>query len=189
VTIDVGPLAPRHRSQLEEIVRATSVFSESEVGVALELFDDAVGSALWAVGATEHKAQSPQPTADYELVGAFTSDRLVGYACFGSTPATDRTYDLYWIAVHPEAQSRGAGGALMTEVERQLEERRARLLVIETSSRDDYAPTRRFYHKRGYAESARLRDFYAPGDDRVVFSKRLGSSDPGGNVAARPLPS
>jgi ribosomal protein S18 acetylase RimI-like enzyme len=169
--IDVGPLAPRHRSQLEEIVRATGVFSESEIGVAIELFDETLTAS------------------DYEFIGAFESDRLVGYACFGSTPATDRTYDLYWIAVHPEAQSRGAGVALMTEVERQLEERRARLLVVETSSRDDYAPTRRFYHKRGYAESARLRDFYAPGDDRVILSKRLGSSDPGGNVAARPLPS
>lgn len=168
MTIDIGRLTPRHRPQLEEIVRATSVFSESEIGVALELFDE---------------------SADYEFVGAFTSDRLVGYVCFGSTPATDRTYDLYWLAVHPEAQRRGAGVALMTEVERQLEERRARLLVIETSSRDDYAPTRRFYHKRGYVEAARLRDFYAPGDDRIVLSKRLGSSDPGGSVAARPLPS
>lgn len=169
MTIDVGPLTPRHRPQLEEIVRAAGVFSDDEVAVALELFDESA--------------------PDYEFVGAFTSDRLVGYACFGSTPATDRTFDLYWLAVHPQAQRRGAGVALMTEVERQLEERRARLLVVETSSRDDYAPTRQFYSKRGYEEAARLRDFYGPGDDRVVLSKRLGSIDPGGNVAARPLPS
>lgn len=197
--IDVGPLAPRHRSQLEEIVRATGVFSESEIGVAIELFDEAqkadIGDGKWEMGAQRGDVRPspishlPSPHCDYEFVGAFDADLLIGYACFGSTPATDRTYDLYWIAVHPEAQSRGAGAALMTEVERQLEERRARLLVVETSSRDDYAPTRRFYHKRGYAESARLRDFYAPGDDRVILSKRLGSSDPGGNVAARPLPS
>jgi ribosomal protein S18 acetylase RimI-like enzyme len=110
---------------------------------------------------------------DYEFIGAFDGDDLIGYACFGATPATDRTYDLYWIAVHPRAQRGGAGAALMTEVERQLDERRARLVVIETSSRDDYAPTRRFYHKRGYGEAARVRDFYSPGDDRVVLSKRL----------------
>jgi ribosomal protein S18 acetylase RimI-like enzyme len=158
--------------------------------VALELFDEAfAGGGKREARSDFAHAASPFPPPDYEFVGAFTSDRLVGYACFGSTPATDRTYDLYWLAVHPEAQRRGAGVALMTELERQLEERRARLLVIETSSRDDYAPTRRFYHKRGYQEAARLRDFYAPGDDRVVLSKRLGSSDPGGSVAARPLPS
>src|SRR5205085_12524048 len=55
------------------------------------------------------------------------------YACFGPTPATDRTFDLYWIAVHPDAQRSGAGAALMDDVERQLEAR-ARMIVIETSS-------------------------------------------------------
>lgn len=113
------------------------------------------------------------PASDYEFIGAFAGESLVGYACFGATPATDRTYDLYWIVVHPDAQRSGAGSALMGEVERQLGSRPARLLIVETSSRDDYAPTRRFYDKRGYQEAARLRDFYAPGDDRVVLSKRM----------------
>lgn len=152
-TIRVAPLQGSHRSDIEIILRATAVFSEEEIGVALELFDEA------ALG--------------YEFIGAFADDRLTGYACFGATPATDRTFDLYWIAVHPDAQRLGAGAALMTEVERQLVERRGRMLVIETSSRDDYAPTRRFYGKRGYQEAARLRDFYRSGDDRVVLTKRL----------------
>ena len=112
--------------------------------------------------------------ADYEFVGAFDGEELRGYACFGATPSTDGTYDVYWIAVHPEAQRLGVGAMLMTEVERQLRDRRARLVVVETSSRDDYAPTRRFYQKRGYQETARLRDFYAPGDDRLVLTKRVG---------------
>jgi ribosomal protein S18 acetylase RimI-like enzyme len=170
VTISIGPLQTEHRLHIEEIVRATGVFSEGEVGVALELFDAGLDG-------------------DYEFVGAFDADRLVGYACYGATPSTDRTFDLYWIAVHPRSQRTGAGAALMSEVERRLEGRRARLVIVETSSRDDYAPTRRFYQKRGYLEAARLRDFYAPGDDRVVLSKRLaGSNDPGGSAAAHPLP-
>jgi ribosomal protein S18 acetylase RimI-like enzyme len=171
VTVGIGPLQPSHRTQIEEIIRATGVFSNDEVGVALELFD-------------------AQATDDYAFIGAFDdpTGALVGFACFGATPSTDRTYDLYWIAVHPKAQRGGAGAALMSEVERQLAERHARLVIVETSSRDDYAPTRRFYQHRGYREAARLHDFYAPGDDRVVFSKRMiGSSDPGGNAAARPL--
>ncbi len=151
-TLCIGPVLPTHRSRIEELVRATGVFSAAEVAVALEVFDAA---------------------SDYEFVGAFEGDRLVGYACFGITPSTDRTYDLYWIAVHPDAQRGGVGGALMDEVERRLAGRKARLLVIETSSRDDYAPTRRFYHKRGYSEVARIRDFFAPGDDRVVLTKRV----------------
>jgi ribosomal protein S18 acetylase RimI-like enzyme len=129
------------------------VFTEPEVGVALELFD-AIDD-------------------DYEFVGAFADDRLVGFACFGPTPSTDRTYDLYWIAVHPESQRSGAGAALVAEVELRLAQRDARLLVIETSSRPDYEPTRRFYDRHGYREAARIRDFYAPGDDRVVLAKRV----------------
>ena len=193
-TIHIGPLQSQHRLQLEEIVRATGVFNEDEVGVALEVFDETLGSALWAVGTTAPTVHGPQPTADdeptadYEFIGAFDGDSLIGYACFGATPSTDRTYDLYWIAVHPSAQRSGAGSALMSEVERRLEERRARLVVIETSSRDEYASTRRFYEKRRYEEAARLRDYYAPGDDRIVISRRLiGSNDPGGNAAVRPL--
>jgi ribosomal protein S18 acetylase RimI-like enzyme len=187
-TIHIGALQSRHRRQIEEIVRATGVFNEDEVTVALEVFDAALGSALWAVGSTAPTAHGPQPKADYEFIGAFDGDALIGYACFGATPSTDRTYDLYWIAVHPNAQRNGAGSALMSEMERRLEERRARLVIIETSSRDDYAQTRGFYVKHGYEEAARLRDYYAPADDRLVLRRRLiGSNDPGGNAAARPL--
>lgn len=169
--LTVGPLFPHHRSRIEAIVRATGVFSETEAEVALELFDTAFGN-----GPEQGGADVAHREADYEFLGAFDSTELVGYACFGATPSTDRTYDLYWIAVHPLAQRTGAGAALMSEVERRLAERRARLVVIETSSREDYAPTRRFYAKRGYAEAARLRDFYAPGDDRVVLTKRLAAA-------------
>jgi len=178
-TIHIGPLQSQHRLQIEEIVRATGVFNEDEIGVALELFDEGVTGAV-----DESAASSP----DYEFIGAFEGDVPIGYACFGATPSTDRTYDLYWIAVHPSAQRSGAGAALMSEVERRLEDRRARLVIIETSSRESYAATRRFYEKRCYEEAARLHDYYAPGDDRIVLSRRLiGSNDPGGNAAARPL--
>ena len=154
-SLTIAPLSPNHRSQIEEIVVATGVFSGEEVGVAIQVFDER-GS-------------------DYEFLGAFDGEELLGYACFGPTPSTVGTYDLYWIAVHPAAQRSGAGAALMAEVERQLNERGARMVVVETSSRDDYAPTRNFYHKRGYTEAARLRGFYAPGDDRVVLTKRVGA--------------
>lgn len=166
-TLTVGSLNHSHRQHIEAIVRATGVFSDGEVDVALELFDETFASP------DRRTSPDADPTADYEFVGVFLDKALVGYACYGATPSTDRTFDLYWIAVHPSAQRIGAGAALMNEVERRLEERRARIVVIETSSRDDYAPTRRFYHQRGYQEAARLHDFYSPGDDRVVLTRRL----------------
>ena len=156
----LGSITPAHRAQLESIVRATGVFNEEEIGVALEIFDESV------------TGRDP----DYEFVGAFQGDTLVGYACYGPTPATERTFDLYWIAVHPKAQRFGSGGVLMTEVERRLAERQARLLVVETSSRDEYEPTRQFYQKRGYEQAAQVRDFYSRGDHRVVLTKQLAAA-------------
>jgi ribosomal protein S18 acetylase RimI-like enzyme len=152
--VTIAHLQPKHRGPIEAILRATVVFSDEEIGVAVDLFD---------AGARE----------GYEFVGAFDGEQLIGYACYGLTPSTEGTYDLYWIAVDPRSQGSGAGRALMNEVERVLQERNARLMVVETSSRATYAPTRRFYDRLGYAESARLRDFYAPGDDRLVLTKRL----------------
>jgi ribosomal protein S18 acetylase RimI-like enzyme len=161
----VVALARRHRDRLAEIVRATGVFNAEEVGVALELFDETF----------------TPPGSDYSFVGAFTmDDELVGYACYGPTPATDRTFDLYWIAVDPAAQRTGTGSILMTEVERRLQDERARMLVVETSSRSDYAPTRAFYQRRGYLEAGRVREFYAPGDDRIILTKRFQYSPSGG---------
>ena len=142
------------RSRIEDILLATKSFRDEEIDVALELFDD--------------------QGVDYEFIGAFSGDgELTGYACYGATPGTVGTYDLYWIAVHPEHQGEGGGSRLIDEVERRLNEREARLLVVETSSRTDYESTRRFYERRGYAEHARLSDFYAFGDDRVIYAKRL----------------
>jgi ribosomal protein S18 acetylase RimI-like enzyme len=185
-------LLPNHRTQLEEIVRATGVFNGDEIAVALELFDATFEEGRRGKeGGEGHENPSSflnPPSSDYEFIGAFEVDTLIGYACFGATPAADRTYDLYWIAVHPKAQRSGAGAALMSEIERQLDERRARLVVIETSSRDDYASTRRFYRKRGYDEAVRVRDFYSPGDDRIVLSKRLTAAlRPASGIS--PLPS
>jgi ribosomal protein S18 acetylase RimI-like enzyme len=177
-TIHVGPLSPSHRERIEEIVRSTGVFSEDEVRVALELFDNAqkagIGHRTLDMGNVPMSHVLSPMSSDYEFIGAFEGDQLVGYVCFGATPSTDRTFDLYWIAVHPGAQRSGVGAALMSELERQLADRKARLVVVETSSRDEYAATRRFYQKRGYQETARLRDFYAPGDDRIVLTKRVG---------------
>ena len=154
----LGDLRREDRSRIAEMLEATGSFRAEEIAVALELFDEAI------------ERGSP----DYEFVGVFTEDgELTGYACYGATPGTLGTYDLYWIAVHPEHQGAGGGSRLLDEVERRLRERAARMLVVETSARTDYGSTRRFYERRGYRQSACITDFYAIGDDRVIYAKRL----------------
>jgi GNAT superfamily N-acetyltransferase len=167
VAYQSGEIHIGHREAIADIVRATGVFSALEIAVALELFDTTYGPPLGP-------ADAAGEGSGYEFLGLFdTAGALLGYACFGPTPGTDRGYDLYWIAITPEAQGAGAGTFLIGEVERRLRERNARLVLAETSSRTAYQATRAFYVARGYTESARVRAFYGPEDDRMLFTKRL----------------
>jgi ribosomal protein S18 acetylase RimI-like enzyme len=132
------------------------VFRPSEVAIAVELLDRAAAG-----------------DDDYRFVGAFDGDDLVGYACWGPTPGTEGTFDLYWIAVDTTRQGGGVGSQLLTHVERTLQAGGGRLIVVETSSRADYAPTRAFYERRGYTRAATLPGYYAPGDNLVIYLKEL----------------
>jgi GNAT superfamily N-acetyltransferase len=82
------------------------------------------------------------------------------------------TFDLYWMAVDPAAQGAGIGTALIQAMEERLRGV-ARLIIVETAGRADYRPTRTFYEARGYHQAAVIADFYAPGDDQVVYVKTL----------------
>ena len=174
--IVLGQLSAADRPRVAEILRVSRVFSREEIGVALELFDESSQDfgLRTAEGGVHPQSAIPDPESDYLFLGAFTPEEvLVGYACWGPTPATDRTWDLYWIAVDTALQGAGIGTILLEEVERRLVGQHARMLIAETSSRSDYTATRGFYERRGYREAARVRDFYAPGDDRIIFVKRF----------------
>jgi GNAT superfamily N-acetyltransferase len=166
VSVRLGPLRPRDRARVAELLVSTAVFSRDEIDVALQLFDASVRDD-GAAGADD--AHVP----DYEFTGAFDGERLLGYACAGPTPATEGTFDLYWLAVDPAAQGKGIGTRLVRAVERELRDRGARMLLVETSSRPDYSNTRTFYARCGYREAARIKDFYAPADDRIMLTTRL----------------
>jgi D-alanine-D-alanine ligase len=150
-------LTAADRDRIEEITRAVGLFREDEIAVALEVFDE---------GAQDG------PGNTYSLLGAEVDGRLAGWICWGPTPCTLGTYDLYWMAVDPGLQGSGIGTALLVEMERRLRGL-ARLIMIETTGRPDYAATRGFYQARGYAATATIADFYAPGDDQVVFVKAV----------------
>ncbi len=193
--VRTGDISWNDRGRVADILRATGVFREPEVDVALELFDETFAGAPLRAGAagphvatragdaSTHDTKASSPLDGYLFLGAFTPDeKLIGYACYGATPDTDRTWDLYWIAVDPSAQGTGSGTTLLSEVERRLSGLHARMLVVETSSRSDYAPTRAFYLARGYGEAARVRDFYAVSDDRIIFTKRFPNAPRGAEL-------
>ena len=109
----------------------------------------------------------------YEFVVLEQADRIAGYACFGEIPGAEGSFDLYWIAVRPEAQGQGLGQRILSRAEGAMRRMGCRLVYADTSGRPDYAPTRGFYVRAGYREAARLADFYRPGDDKVIFAKAL----------------
>ena len=100
-------------------------------------------------------------------------DEPVGIVYCVPEPMTKGTWNILMLLVSPDHQGQGHGRALMSHVEKTLAARNARLVIVETSSLDDFERARGFYAKCGYREEARIRNFYASGDDKIVFSKAL----------------
>jgi len=152
-------LIPGDRTAVAEIVRRVGNFNQAEMDCALELVDAYL--------------RDPNQKDYRVIVAQDAGGRVCGYACWGPAPLTRGTYDLYWIATHPELQGLGVGRALMDYIENKVHEENGRLLIAETSSKESYGATVRFYRRRGYEEAPRIRDFYDVGDDKLVFVKRF----------------
>lgn len=117
-------------------------------------------------------AQPEQKDYDFSIA-VDEKDWAIGYACYGPTPLTDGTYDLYWIAVDPEYAGKGIGTRLLNSIEEKMVACNARLIVIETSSDQVYGLTRQFYLKNGYFLAETIKDFFRDGEDRVTYVKRV----------------
>jgi len=141
-----------------DLIGRTDMFSAEEVDVAEELID---------------RTLNDPDQKDYSIIVDVEDEKPAGYLCYGPTDCTVGTYDLYWMAVDPRLQGRGIGRSLLTWLEKEIMRLQGRMIIIETSSLPKYEPTRRFYLKAGYQETARIPDFYKPGDDRVIYFKRF----------------
>ncbi len=149
---------PDDEAAVRAIVAGTGFFRDDEIEIAAELVRDRI----------ERGAAS-----GYEFIFADTPGGTVGYACFGLIGCTIGSYDLYWIAVAPDAQGAGLGRRLLGEVERRVSAVGGRHLYAETSGTQRYEPTRRFYTSAGFTAAAELPDFYAPGDSKVIYRKAI----------------
>lgn len=85
----------------------------------------------------------------------------------------DGTWNMLALAVRPDMQGKRLGAALVKAAEQHLKDKAQRILIVDTSGTDDFALTRKFYTQNGYDEEARIRDFWAEGDDKVIFRKVL----------------
>lgn len=144
------------RPALARLLRSIRVFREGEIAVAMELVD---------IGLSD-------PDRGYRFIVADDgAETVLGYACWGWAPMTDGVYDLYWIAVDPVSQGRGIGKRILRAVEEAVVRDGGRMLLIETEGSPAYQATRRFYERAGYAEIARIRDYYRVGADKVIYGR------------------
>ena len=109
----------------------------------------------------------------YYILVAEVNSTVTGYICYGPTPLTEGTWDIYWEAVARERQGQGIGSALTKSAEKEITKAQGRLAIIETSSIPAYEKTRHFHLSHGYEVICRIPDFYAPGDDKLILQKRL----------------
>lgn len=149
---------PADTERLVALTEATGVFKPLEIQALREVLHDYF--------ATNRELGHASITCE-------AGGEIIGYAYYAPAAMTDRTWYLYWIAVSKTSQAQGIGGQLLRHVEADIRQRSGRLLLIETSSLPHYLPTRQFYLKHGYEQGAVLADFYADGDNMVVFRKRL----------------
>ncbi len=152
----------RDRDSIVSIIEGCDNLTGEEKDCAVELVD---------IYLTDPKQD------DYHVAVAVDGREAVrGYVCYGEASLAQGVYDLYWIVVEREYRGMGIGSVLLEYVEGVVTVSGARMLVVETSSLPGYEDTRRFYLRSGFYEEARIRDFFKPGDDKIIFVKRFGGA-------------
>ena len=116
-------------------------------------------------------------STDHHWLAYDDGNGLAGAAYFALDGSQERmapgTWNLYFIGVMPERQGTGCGSALIRHVEDMLAADGAVDLLVETSGMPSFEATRAFYERRGYRVIERVADAYRPGDDKVIYSKRV----------------
>lgn len=155
--ISIRLAIPKDVNPIIQILKETSFFRPTDVMVAEEVLRESVKR-----GATT-----------YQSYTACNGDEVIGWICFGLTPCTVCTFDIYWLAVKAEIQRLGIGRKLLQHAESMIKRLGGRLCIVETSGSERYSPTKMFYEKNGYRENANIPDFYSPNDSKVIYVKEI----------------
>ncbi|WP_020473862.1 GNAT family N-acetyltransferase [Zavarzinella formosa] len=154
----IRPAIPEDTEALLAMTAATGVFKPFEVDTLREVLD------------SYHEYN--RETGDRCFVIESDGEAL-GFEYHSLEPMTDRSWMLWWIVVRPDKHGRGLGRQLMAFMEEDAIKAGARVMFLETSSLPSYEPTRQFYLSVGYEITGQIRDYYAAGDDMVMFRKPL----------------
>jgi GNAT superfamily N-acetyltransferase len=146
------------KAELENLLKKITNFNQSDFEVAMELVNTAVSF--------------PGQT-DYNIFVFEEEGKILGYHCTGKRPLTDAVFDLYWIVADPDSGRKGIGAQLLKHSEEFVKEQKGRWLLAETTSKESYDKTRKFYLKNDYKVIAHIDDFYAVDEDLIIYGKKF----------------
>ncbi|MGI6394453.1 MAG: GNAT family N-acetyltransferase [bacterium] len=144
---------------IKDILISTGFFYDFEIATAVEIGEEVL--------------QKGEASGYHFLFVEDEDFKPYGFTSFGDIPCTRNRFDLYWIGVHEKMRGKGVGSILLKKSEKAVKMLSGKILYIETSAREQYVPTQKFYLKNGYVIETILKDFYDDGDGKVIYSKRL----------------
>lgn len=160
--ISMRPAVPTDTQKILRLSRSTNIFTASEL-VCLEEDMESFHAGIYGEGDDGDRVTACEQ-----------SGHVVGFAHYGPAPITDGTWFVYWIAVDQSSRAQGLGTIILKNLEQEIRREQGRMILIETSSKPHYEATRQFYLRKGYTLCSTIPDYYANGDSKCIFQKRLG---------------
>ena len=151
-------VVPSDVKSVAEIVKSTKFFNHEEEIMAVELVEDRLNNG---------------ESSGYFFIFAEIEGRTVAYSCYGPIDGTESSFDLYWIVTHDDFRGKGIGKKLLAETEKAIAKAGGHGIYVETASKPQYEPTRKFYESTNYILEAQLKQFYAQNDDKCIYVKRV----------------
>tara|TARA_R110000868_G_scaffold117599_4_gene312156 strand:- start:3120 stop:3599 length:480 start_codon:yes stop_codon:yes gene_type:complete len=153
--MNIIPLEKCHQVAMQALLSSITIFTDDEVEVVNELLETYLFNE-------SQKDYYFYVTREYD-------DTFSSFICFGPTPMTKNTFDLYWLGTHPDHRGKGLAHGLIRHMKKAMTEQGARLIRVETSSKELYAETQAFYDRLKFKEAARIKDFYQDEDDLITY--------------------
>ena len=154
----IRPVSPADTPSLVALSASSGLFETEELGAIREMLDDYHAT----------KVGSGHQILTYDEAG-----KLLGIVYFAPKEFTDRVWELMMIAVDAPRHRQGIGSRMLQAVEDAVRAVNGRLLLIETSDKSSFEPTRQFYRKHGYSEVAHIPDYFTDGEGKASFIKRM----------------
>ncbi len=154
----IRPIHPVDTPSLVALSESSGLFHADELGAIQEMLDE---------------YHATKVNAGHQILAYDEGGTLLGIAYFCPREFTDRVWELLMIAVDAARQRQGIGSQLLLAVEKAVKTANGRQMLIETSDKSSFERTRSFYRKHGYAEVARIPDYFTEGDGKASFIKRM----------------